>query len=132
MANSPTRFRVRRLARGASAVLAAMGLALAAGSAQASAAGQSVFTEQKCDTCHAVPAVGIEAKVKSAKMQGPDLPTGSLSQEIERLTRVVQQEEQTNGKKHPKKFTGSDEELAALFSWLSQLDAEPAPGASAE
>ena len=43
------------------------------GSGTASSAGQELFVAQKCNLCHAVSTVGIEAKTKSEKMMGPDL-----------------------------------------------------------
>jgi hypothetical protein len=56
--------------------------------------------------CHAVSTVGIEAKVKSEKMKGPDLV--GLS-DAAALAPYLRGETEMNGSKHKKKFKGSDE-----------------------
>ncbi len=132
MTTPDARLSANRLHCGARGTLAVIGLALLAGGAQAAPDGKDVFLAQKCNTCHSVPAAGVEATVKIEKMKGPALPTASMATDVERQSHVVRQEELIDGKKHPKKFSGSDEELAALFGWLGQLAAEPAPGASGE
>ena len=48
-------------------------------------AGQEIFLAQKCNTCHGVEAVGIEAKVKSEKMMGPDLTNVATERDAEWL-----------------------------------------------
>ena len=44
--------------------------------------GREVFEAQKCNMCHAVPAVGIESKTSSDKLKGPDLG-GKIEVEFE-------------------------------------------------
>lgn len=133
MARNPGLTRARRPGWRDLPASAALALVLATGSAEAADDGESVFMVQKCNLCHAVPAADIEAKVKVEAMKGPSLPTASLSAEIDRISRLLRQEGSADGgKKHPKKFGGSDEELAALLGWLAQLPPHPAGDASAD
>lgn len=78
--------------------------------------GKEVFLAQKCNMCHAVSTVGIEAKVKSETMQGPDLV--DLERDPEWIAQFVTKEIELDGEKHKKEFKGSDEELDVLISWL--------------
>jgi mono/diheme cytochrome c family protein len=81
--------------------------------------GRQVFLDQKCNMCHGVAAAGIAAKVTSGKMAGPEL--GGITERVEAdwVKQWVRQEATRDGAKHQKKFTGSDEELAALIDWLA-------------
>lgn len=85
--------------------------------------GHKVFLAQKCNTCHGVEAVGIEAKMKG-KMAGPDLTKVAQERDAEWLAAFLKKEADIDGKKHSKGFTGSDEELQALIDWLGKLAAE--------
>jgi len=78
--------------------------------------GKALFTGAKCNMCHSVSAVGIEAKVKSEKMKGPDLV--NLTTDAGTIKTYLKGESELNGAKHKKKFKGSDEELQALINWL--------------
>lgn len=103
-------------------VSAALALALAA--PLAAVDGQTLFVETyKCNQCHSVPAAGIEAKIKSEKMQGPDLG-GKLGMEAAKIGEFVRQKIEVDGNKHKKEFKGSDEELQAILDWLGSLEAE--------
>ena len=78
--------------------------------------GKAVFLAEKCNTCHGVPAAGIEAKVKSEKMKGPDLP--ACHTEGEWMASYLRQEEVEGHPKHKQAFKGSDEELGAVIEWI--------------
>jgi cytochrome c551/c552 len=78
--------------------------------------GKAIFLAQKCDMCHAVSTAGIEAKVKSAAMQGPDLV--DLDLQADWMTKYLKKEVDKDGKAHKKAFSGSDEELRTLIDWL--------------
>ncbi len=80
--------------------------------------GKKIFLDQKCDLCHTVSTAGIEAKVKSKAMQGPDLVNVGDRHDSEWLQGWLRKKVEMNGKKHRKAFTGSDEELGALIAWL--------------
>lgn len=86
--------------------------------------GQAAFMAQKCNTCHSVEAVGIEAKVKSEKMKGPDLSKVATRHDAEWIAQYIKKEVDLDGKKHTKGFTGSDEELQAIIDWFEKLAAE--------
>ena len=79
--------------------------------------GKQVFLNQKCNTCHAVSSAGIEAMIKMEKMRGPDL-TGVVTDKA-KVKDYVLQKSDMNGKKHPKKAGGSDDEVNALVDWLA-------------
>ena len=81
--------------------------------------GKEVFLAQKCNLCHAVSSAGIEATTTNEKLKGPDLSTVEMP-DAATLAAYLKQEEMIEGKKHKKKFTGSDEELNALIAWLQK------------
>ncbi len=78
--------------------------------------GQQLFLDMKCNMCHAVPTVGIEAKTSSEKMKGPDIV--DLKVERDWMFKFLKREVQKDGAQHKKEFKGSDEELQALVDWL--------------
>ncbi|HEY3569205.1 MAG TPA: c-type cytochrome [Thermoanaerobaculia bacterium] len=92
----------------------------ASGAAPAKLDGKQIFLAQKCNLCHSVSSAGIERTMKSEKMAGPDLTNLAAKQDAGTLTKFLRKEGEINGKKHGKGFTGSDEELGALVSWLQQ------------
>jgi hypothetical protein len=85
--------------------------------------GKGIFLAQKCDMCHAVPSQGIQAKVTSANMKGPDI-AGKPTASGEQMAKYLRKQAQINGKDHKKEFTGTDEELRALVAWMESLKAE--------
>lgn len=83
----------------------------------ASNEGRQVFVAQGCGTCHSVSTAGIEAKVSSdSRTFGGDLAGTGLGRE--ELRAIAMQETEVDGRKHPKRFGGTDEELAVLIDWL--------------
>lgn len=86
--------------------------------------GKQIFLDAKCNLCHGVSSAGIEAKMKSATMQGPDLSDVTERREAEVLVDYLRGDAEIEGAKHKKKFTGSDEELGALIGWLETQTAE--------
>ena len=85
--------------------------------AQDAAAGQEVFMAQKCNLCHSVSTVGIEAKTTSEKMKGPDLV--GVKEDAATLAPYLKGESELNGAKHKKKATCSDAELKTLIDWIA-------------
>lgn len=85
------------------------------------AAGEALFEAQKCNTCHAVAAAEIEAKVKSPKMLGPDL-SGYEVEDAEALAAYLRRETKIDGEAHKREFKGTDEELQAICRWLESLE----------
>jgi len=86
--------------------------------------GKEVFETQKCNLCHDVSTVGIEAKTKSEKLKGPDLVNLADSYEADWIVKYVKKEAELDGKTHKKPFKGTDEELQALVDWLLEQKAE--------
>lgn len=110
----------------ATAVVLALAFSVApATMAQEMLDGEEVFMAQKCNLCHAVEAAGIEAKVKSDKMKGPDLGGYEPDEETD-LGAFLRKEKEMDGVEHRREFKGTDEELQALLDWLKGL--EPAAG----
>jgi hypothetical protein len=97
---------------------------ISAGEEKSCADGQEKFMAAKCNMCHAVEAAGIEAKVKSEKMAGPDLTGFASRQEEDWFVQYVKKEVQLEGKDHKGTFKGSDEDLKAMYAWLGELSAE--------
>ena len=88
---------------------------------EATTEGQELFMASKCNLCHAVSTVEIEAKTTSDKMLGPDLV--NLEQRHEDfawLAQYVKQDAEMEGVKHKKGFKGTDEELQAILEWLAE------------
>ncbi len=101
-------------------VLAGLGL-LPARAEEPASPGRSAFLAQKCDLCHSVPAAGIESKMKSATMKGPDLGPAVSQHDPKLLRDFLRKQGQLGGKDHKKEFTGTDAELAAVLAWLGGL-----------
>ena len=80
--------------------------------------GKAIFEAAKCNMCHSVPAAGIEAKMKSATMQGPDVDGNTARLDAEVLAKYLRKQAPVDDKEHKKEFKGTDEELAALVEWL--------------
>lgn len=87
-------------------------------STAAAADGKQVFEAQKCSLCHDVSTVGIEAKMKSEKMKGPDLVNIADQHDAAWVAKYLAKKENLNGAPHKKEFTGTDEELQALVDWI--------------
>jgi mono/diheme cytochrome c family protein len=104
----------------AAVVLLAVFYSGPASGAPAKLDGKQIFLAQKCNLCHSVSSAGIERTMKSEKMAGPDLTNTAAKEDAGKLTKFLRKEGDLNGKKHGKGFTGSDEELGALVSWLQQ------------
>ncbi|HMB54152.1 MAG TPA: c-type cytochrome [Thermoanaerobaculia bacterium] len=96
---------------------------LAAADSGGSMDGKAIFLAEKCNTCHGVAAAGIEAKVKSEKMRGPDLDETLGEHDRGELVAFVRGEAEMDGKEHKKPFKGSDEELQVLVDWLLEQKA---------
>jgi mono/diheme cytochrome c family protein len=85
------------------------------------APGKDVFLAQKCNMCHSVSSAGIEAKVKSEKMRGPDLDGCCKDKDAAWITQFLKKEVDLDGAKHKGTFKGTDEELKALVAWIKSL-----------
>ena len=120
---------MKRIGWGVAALaLAALSLIFVpASSGEEVAVGQQVVLDHKCNMCHAVSTVGIEAKTTSEKMKGPDLVNLAAHETLgdaATLAKYIKQEAQLDGEEHKKGFKGTDEELQALVDWLLEQKAE--------
>lgn len=89
--------------------------------------GKEVFLKHKCNNCHAVSTVGIEAKMKS---KAPDLVDVTVRHSKDWIRPFIRQNEihtpcqavdkSLDGKKHPTKFNGTNEEEDILINWLDK------------
>ncbi len=106
------------------ALALALGVVFAAPVFAEEGGGQAVFEGQKCNLCHGVSTVDIEAKTKSEKLKGPDLVNLADNFEAEWIVKYIKKEADKDGKNHTKPFKGSDEELQVLVDWLLEQKAE--------
>lgn len=90
--------------------------------AEGSSPGQDLFVAQKCNTCHAVSTVGIEAKMP--KMKGPDLKGVGQRVDAATLGKYMRKEAKLNDADHKAEWKGTPEELEALIAWLNQQKAD--------
>jgi mono/diheme cytochrome c family protein len=77
--------------------------------------GKAVFLDKKCNKCHAVSSASIE---KTSKLKAPDLTTEAISGDAKVLKAYLKKVETINGKKHSAAFTGTDDELEAVVTWV--------------
>lgn len=77
---------------------------------------KATFLAQKCNTCHNVPSASISKTMASSK--APDLKGGRSAATI---VGYLKGTESINGKKHVKKWTGSEADLQAVAAWLAGL-----------
>lgn len=79
--------------------------------------GKDIFLNNKCNVCH-----GISSLEITGKPNYPDLSEfGKKEVTLEFVKKFLNKEEKQNGKAHPVKFKGSDEELTVLVTWLQTL-----------
>ena len=84
--------------------------------------GKTLFEKNKCNKCHAIESQGItcDGKAPSGK-QPPDLSDVGSKHKADWIERWLMKEEEQNGKKHMKKFGGSEDELKTVATWLASL-----------
>ena len=97
-------------------------------------AGQKLFLDNGCTTCHSMKGQGIEKKkttasasTTSAMNKAPDLSAAGLEHDQAWITKFLQKTEMLHNKKHMKTWKGTDAELTTLTAWLAdQKNAEAA------
>lgn len=82
-------------------------------------AGQKLFMDKKCNTCHSIDSLKITKKLASSK--APDLSNVGAERNAEWITKWLKKEVDLNGKKHSAPFTGTPEETKTLADWLATL-----------
>ena len=101
-----------------SLLLIAIGAVGLSGASFAADVDETVFVELKCNKCHSVEALGIEARAKSEKMRGPDLSDVGSQRDAEWFAGFLKREIQIDEKDHKKEFDGSKKQLIAIVDWL--------------
>lgn len=81
--------------------------------------GKAIFLDKHCDACHSIESQSIEAKRKSDKV--PDLSKVDLKGKTDWIKSFITKEADIDGKKHPIKFNGTDDELGTISSWIESL-----------
>lgn len=127
---------------GAVALLAS-GVAFAADDVPA---GQKVFLDSKCNSCHTLKAAKIEkrkteaeegeeasATSSSTKKQPPDLSGAGIKRDAAWIEGWLLRKELVEGKKHKKKFAGTPEQAKTVSAWLATMKTktEEAPAKAA-
>jgi mono/diheme cytochrome c family protein len=87
--------------------------------ADTAAAGQKLFLDKKCNTCHSIDSLKISKKLASSK--APDLSNVGAEQNAEWIQKWLKKEVELHGKKHTAPFTGTPEETKTLSEWLATL-----------
>jgi len=104
------------------------------GTARAEKSGKELFLEKKCNNCHSIDSEKIAKKEEPAEEEEgeeaggeeedktPDLSGVGKKHDADWLTKWLKKEvKNDDGKKHKKKFKGSDEELKAIVDYLASL-----------
>lgn len=91
--------------------------------------GKTIFTDNKCQSCHTITALGVERK-KSAddektEKDPPDLSGVGLERNAAWMAKYLLKKESIKDEKHLKKFKGSEADLAVLAQWLETLKTKP-------
>jgi mono/diheme cytochrome c family protein len=81
--------------------------------------GKTLFTDKHCDGCHAIESQSIEARNKSTK--APDLSKVNLKGKTDWIKSFLNKETDLDGKNHPMKFNGTDDELNTLAAWIESI-----------
>lgn len=93
--------------------------------AETEPAGKKLFVDSKCNVCHSIQAQGIAKKGPAVKpgdkKAPPDLSTIGDQKSAEWIAKFVTKKESLNEKKHPKGWTGKEEDLKTLTEWLATL-----------
>ena len=82
-------------------------------------AGQKLFMDKKCNTCHSIDSLKITKKMASSK--APDLSNVGAEQTAEWIAKWLKKEVDLKGKKHTAAFTATPEETKTLSEWLATL-----------
>jgi hypothetical protein len=85
--------------------------------------GKTIFKDNKCTNCHTIKAQAVErtGTAENTEAKPPDLSGVGTKHDAAWITKWLMKEETQNGKKHLKKFKGSDDDLQILAKWLSGL-----------
>jgi cytochrome c2 len=81
--------------------------------------GKTAFLANKCNTCHSIASDKIEKTSKATpKVPPPDLSTVGDKRTADWIVKFMKKTETINNVKHPKAWTGKEEDLTAIAKWL--------------
>jgi len=83
------------------------------------AAGQKLFMDKKCNTCHSIDSMKITKKLATSK--APDLSNVGSEKNAEWIQKWLKKEVELNGKKHTPTWAGTPEEAKTLAEWVATL-----------
>lgn len=85
--------------------------------------GKAIFVQNKCVKCHSIESQGLkrDGEPPAGGKIPPDLSTVGTKHDANWMTKWLLKEEEQNGKKHLKKFGGSEDDLKTLTGWLAGL-----------
>lgn len=100
---------------------------------EAGAKGKEIFLKSNCASCHTVKALeigktgaeGEEEVPEEGDIVPPDLSSVGLTYKADWIEKFLLKQEKIDGRKHKKRFTGSEEDLKTLAVWLECLHHEP-------
>lgn len=104
------------------ALVPVIGLVLAFAPRAQAADGKQVFLDSKCATCHSVKSQKIDAtKKEEGENKIVDLSDTGAKHDAAWMKKWLNKEVEKDGKKHKKKWQGSDADLDTLVNWLMTL-----------
>lgn len=89
--------------------------------AQADDAARKAFDANKCSNCHSIEKLGMERKIQSEKMAGPDLSTVGDRHDAEWIVKFAMREVQLEDKQHKSEYKGTKKDLEAIAAWLASM-----------
>ncbi len=114
-----------KLRVGITIIFASYALVGASLCAETEPAGKKIFVDSKCNVCHSINSQSVPKKGPAVKpgdkKAPPDLSMIGDEKTADWIAKFVTKKETLNNKKHPKGWTGKDEDLKVLSEWLASL-----------
>lgn len=90
---------------------------------QAADSGKALFVKMKCTKCHSVKAAGVKRSepLEEGDKESDLSKMGAKKWELDDMAKFLKKKAKRNGKKHRKKYKGSDDDLKAILTWLKTL-----------
>ena len=82
--------------------------------------GKQLFQDNKCNTCHSIKSQQVES-TKKGDDKIVDLSKVGNSHDSAWIKQWLNKEAEKDGKKHKKKWSGSEGDLDTLVNWLASL-----------
>ena len=83
--------------------------------------GKEAFVAGKCERCHAISRVGVEATTTSERMLGPDLSEVGSRHDAEWIRSYLRKEVDLEDKAHRTEWKGTKDDLERIAAWLVGL-----------